>query len=232
MAVSRRARTARVFERALSGLGVLALGYWAWEVAGTRLHQRAQERRLESLKAQAEAPGPGGATRAVERTALVGRMEVPRLGLVAMVEEGVDQRTLRRAAGHLPGSALPGEAGNVVVAAHRDTFFRSLEHVRPGDALRFVTPGGEFRYVVVGIDVVEPSRTDVLAPGRGHEATLITCYPFAYVGPAPRRFVVRAVLVEPRARLASARPPAPRQRRLRANGRCRRSREATRAAGR
>ncbi len=181
--VAGRAGIARGLERALYGLGALALGSWAWEAAGARAHQRVLERRFESL-----------ATLPERRGGLVGRLEVPRLGLVAMVEEGVDQRTLRRAAGHLPGTALPGEAGNVVVAAHRDTFFRPLKDVRPGDALRFATPDGEFAYVVVSIDVVEPSRTDVLAASHGHEATLITCYPFSYVGPAPQRLVVRALL--------------------------------------
>jgi sortase A len=102
---------------------------------------------------------------------------------------------LRRAAGHLPGSALPGDAGNVVVAAHRDTFFRPLKDVRPGDALRFVTPDGAFDYVVVETEVVSPSRTDVLAPGSGRGATLITCYPFGFLGRAPHRFVVRAARV-------------------------------------
>jgi sortase A len=133
----------------------------------------------------------------VARTGLVGRLEIPRLGLAAIVEEGVDQRTLRHAAGHLPGTALPGEAGNVVVAGHRDTFFRPLRDVRAGDALRFVTPEGTFEYAVVALDVVSPTATDVLAQGPRAEATLITCYPFGYVGPAPQRFVVRAALAAP-----------------------------------
>jgi LPXTG-site transpeptidase (sortase) family protein len=134
----------------------------------------------------------------------VGRLQIARLGLVTIVEEGVDQGTLRRAAGHLPGTAFPGETGNVVVAAHRDTFFRPLNAIRPGDSLRFVTPDGEFRYVVFALDVVEPASTDVLEAGDGHQATLITCYPFGYVGPAPRRLVVRASLAETRARADGA----------------------------
>jgi sortase A len=211
VAVSTRARTARAFERALSGLGLVALGLWGWEVAGRHLHQREQNRRLEAMRAASAARPSGDATlREVARSGLVGRLEVARLGLVAVVEEGVDQSVLRRAAGHMPGTALPGEPGNVVVAAHRDTFFRSLQYVRTGDILLFVTPDGPFRYQVVGLDVVAPSRVDLLEPGDGHTATLITCYPFAYVGPAPQRFVVRARLTQPRTLLATEGGPAPR----------------------
>jgi sortase A len=179
---------------------VLALGFWAWEVVGAQLHFAAQDRRLQSLVAEA-LPDAGRdhaavATRAeMERSGLVGRLEIPRLGLTAIVEEGVDKRTLRRAAGHLPGTALPGEAGNVAIAAHRDTLFRPLKDVRPGDAVRFVTPDGTFEYEVVDTEVVTPSDTGVLAPAPRPEVTLITCYPFGFVGPAPHRFVVRAARV-------------------------------------
>jgi sortase A len=170
-------------------------------VIGARLHFAAQDRRLQSLVAES-APDRGhgwsAATRAeMERTGLIGRLEVPRLGLIVIVEEGVDGATLRRAAGHVPGTALPGEPGNVVVAAHRDTLFRPLKDARRGDAVRFVTPDGAFDYEVVKTEVVAPSHTDVLDPGSGREATLVTCYPFGFVGQAPRRFVVRAARVAP-----------------------------------
>jgi sortase A len=185
----------------LSGLAVLALGFCGWELGISYLHHVLGERRLASMAAgpaSALAPSVPVATRAeVARSGLVGRLEIPRLGLAAIVEEGVDQRTLRHAAGHLPGTALPGEAGNVVVAGHRDTFFRPLRDVRAGDTLRFVTPDGVFQYTVAALDVVPPTATDVVAQGSRAEATLITCYPFGYVGPAPQRFVVRAALAAP-----------------------------------
>jgi sortase A len=194
-----RTRTARALEHALSGFAALALGFWAWEVVGAQLHFAAQDRRLQSLAAAAEPALErrlAAATRAeIERTGLIGRLEVPRLNLAVIVEEGIDRGTLRRAAGHVPGTALPGEPGNVVVAAHRDTLFRPLKDVRPGDEVRFVTPDGWFEYEVVKTEVVAPSRTDVLAPGPEGEATLITCYPFGFVGPAPQRFVVRAARI-------------------------------------
>jgi sortase A len=183
----------RELERGLAGLGLVALSLWSWEVTDARIHHRAQERRLASLATA------GKRTRAEMATSgLIGRLEVPRLRLVAIVEEGADQHTLRRAVGHLPGTALPGEAGNLVVAAHRDTFFRALKDVRPGDRVRFVTPDGEFEYTVTSLDVVAPTETDVVAQGARPEATLITCYPFGFVGPAPQRFVVRAALSDSR----------------------------------
>lgn len=200
MAISKKpARTARALEHALSGFALLALGFWAWEVVGGQLHFAAQDRRLRSLAAQASPAverRPAAATRAeMERTGLIGRLEVPRLNLAVIVEEGVDHGTLRRAAGHVPGTALPGEPGNVAVAAHRDTLFRPLKDIRPGDEVRFVTPDGAFDYEVVKTEVVTPSRRDVLDPGSGGEATLITCYPFGFVGSAPQRFVVRAARI-------------------------------------
>jgi len=137
------------------------------------------------------------ATRAeIERTGLIGRLEIPRLQLAVVAEEGDDRSTLRRAAGHVPGTSLPGEPGNVVVAAHRDTLFRPLQDIRPRDQVRFVTPDGAFEYEVVRIEIVKPSRTEVLASGPEGEATLITCYPFGFVGPAPQRFVVRAARID------------------------------------
>jgi len=99
---------------------------------------------------------------------------------------------LRRAVGHLPGTALPGEPGNVVLAGHRDPFFRPLKDVRPGDAVELTTPQGRFEYTVEDTQVVEPGRTDLLDPAGRARLTLVTCYPFYLVGNAPDRFVVRA----------------------------------------
>lgn len=124
---------------------------------------------------------------------IIGRIEVPRLNVSAVVREGVDSKTLRRAAGHVPGTALPGDDGNVAVAAHRDTFFRGLRDVRESDRIRMVTPDGNFEYIVRSTQIVTPSDVQVLEPKDGkRELTLITCYPFNYVGHAPKRFIVKA----------------------------------------
>ena len=103
-------------------------------------------------------------------------------------------RTLRVAAGHVPGTALPGDAGNAAFAAHRDTFFRPLKDVREGDEIAVATPSGNYRYVVTAISIVEPEDLSVLSPTAESVLTLITCYPFDYVGSAPQRFIVQAEL--------------------------------------
>lgn len=122
----------------------------------------------------------------------VGRLRIPDLGVDGFVEHGETERVLRRAIGHLPGTALPGEGGNVVVAGHRDSFFRGLRSVAQGDTIEFTTPYGTHRYEVDGLQIVGPDDAAVLAPTDDERLTLITCYPFDYVGPAPRRFIVTA----------------------------------------
>jgi sortase A len=125
---------------------------------------------------------------------VVGRIEIPRLNLSTVVFEGADDDQLERGAGHLPGSALPGNRGNTVLAAHRDTFFRPLRSIRVGDRVKIHQPHGDSVYIVKAAWIVEPDQVDVLKPTAEPALTLITCYPFRYIGPAPERFVVRAVL--------------------------------------
>ena len=128
---------------------------------------------------------------------LLGRIEIPSIQLTVMMREGVDTTSLRKAAGHLPSSALPGKEGNVVVLGHRDTFFRPLRGIAQGDPIRVKTRSGSFQYVVDSIQVVEPEQSlafQEMMPAKS--LTLITCFPFDYVGPAPRRFVVRARMAE------------------------------------
>ena len=121
---------------------------------------------------------------------LIGRLEIPRLLFSAVVVEGVDKTTLRRAVGHIPGTALPGQAGNVGLAGHRDTFFRPLKDVKIKDEVDFSTLRGNFKYEVVSLTVVDPRDVGVLAPSGGNDLTLVTCYPFYFVGPAPKRWIV------------------------------------------
>jgi sortase A len=109
-----------------------------------------------------------------------------------VVAEGVAAATLRHAVGHVPGTALPWEEGNVALAGHRDTFLWPLRGVQVGDALSLVTPRGRFEYVVRSLEVVSPERSEVLAPTPAPMLTLVTCYPFSMVGRAPSRLVVRA----------------------------------------
>jgi sortase A len=130
---------------------------------------------------------PGAATHG-----LIGRIEIPSLQLSVMVMEGIGRTTLRRGIGHIPGTALPGQPGNVGLAGHRDTFLRPLKDLKANDVIRFSTPRGDFTYAVESLRIVAPDDTGVLAASGENVLTLVTCYPFYYVGPAPKRWIVRA----------------------------------------
>jgi sortase A len=132
---------------------------------------------------------------------LVGLLSVPRVGLSTAVVEGDDSKSLKLSAGHLPDTPWPWQPGNSAIAAHRDGRFRALRKIKVGDEVRLRTSHGELRYQVRELSIVEPDDLSVLAPHEKPTLTLITCYPFTYVGNAPQRFIVRAE------RLASA-PPA------------------------
>jgi sortase A len=127
---------------------------------------------------------------------VVGRLEIPRVGVSAMIEEGVGSRTLRVALGHLPGTPWPGQVGNVAIAGHRDTFFRPLRNIEINDEISLDTPGHNYHYRVSSTEVVDPHDVAVLKARHKDELTLITCYPFSYIGPAPKRFIVHAELAE------------------------------------
>jgi sortase A len=127
-----------------------------------------------------------------DNSRVVGRLEIPRIGLKSMIVEGVSQRTLALAVGHIPGTALPGQPGNVGIAGHRDTFFRGLRKILSGDSIILKTLDGTYAYLVQSCEVVGARETRVLANSSTPELTLVTCYPFSYVGPAPDRFIVHA----------------------------------------
>ncbi|MBZ5527605.1 MAG: class D sortase [Acidobacteriia bacterium] len=127
---------------------------------------------------------------------IVGQLEIPSVELRVVVIHGDSPEVLRRGAGHLPDSPLPGEWGNVAVAGHRDTFFRPLRQIRIGDVITLETNSGLYRYRVESTGVVPPGNVEVLRSSNRRELTLITCFPFDYIGPAPDRFIVRAVEVE------------------------------------
>jgi sortase A len=153
----------------------------------------------------ARSAGEGSRTRALaRRRGLVGRVEVPRLGIRAVIAEGTSRRVLSHAVGHVRWTPLPGEPGNVALTAHRDSYFRPLADVKRGDLVRVVTPDGTFRYRVTRTQVVPRRRVSVLRQDRGSGLTLVTCYPFRWIGPAPKRFVVTAV-PEPATELRAAR---------------------------
>ncbi|MGD0962608.1 MAG: class D sortase [Candidatus Acidiferrales bacterium] len=128
-------------------------------------------------------------------TSTVGMIEIPALGLATKVLEGSNANTLRLAVGHIPGTALPGPSGNVGLAGHRTTFFRSLRKIKVGDEIRFSTVAGAFKYRVVSLQIVLPNAIEVLNATQLPTLTLVTCYPFDFIGPAPQRLIVHAEMV-------------------------------------
>jgi sortase A len=125
----------------------------------------------------------------------VGELDIPHIGLSAIIAEGTSALVLSRAVGHLRDTALPGELGNVVLAGHRDTFFRRLGTLKTGDVIKVITPQGQYVYGVLFTRIVSPGDTWVLDPSEGRTLTLVTCYPFYFVGGAPMRFIVRASIL-------------------------------------
>jgi sortase A len=185
-------------ERLLLIVGIVLVGYYAYVSAESHLYQAYENRELDAILASAPKPAAGiASSRKVRRPAtgeVIGRVEIPRLDVSAIVRAGSDARTLQLAVGHIPGTALPGEHGNVGLAGHRDTFFRRLKNIKPDDRIRIVTPEGAFTYRVERTVVVQPNDVWVLEPTRSAILTLVTCYPFSYIGSAPQRFIVRAAL--------------------------------------
>jgi sortase A len=188
----RRGRLLRWSQRLLFMTGILALGYVGFIMLDARLYQESAKRSLASQIQVEKAPHAIQIAPAIKTGDVLGRLDIPRLGLSVAVLQGTSSRMLRLGAGHIGGTPLPGEAGNSAIAGHRDTFFRGLKDIRTSDEIQFQTATGQSRYQVDWAKVVEPNDTSVLAPSTQSELTLVTCYPFYYVGPAPNRFVVRA----------------------------------------
>jgi sortase A len=187
-----KARILSCVEGVLLACGLLAFGYCAFVMVQSRVFQRQQNQELDQLIQSRAIP----AIHRLPQGALVGRIEVKRLGLSVAVVEGTDEALLAKAAGHIEGTSLPGEDGNVAIAAHRDTFFRPLRNIRKNDIIGVTTPNGAYRYRVVEVGVVTPDTVSVLTSSGGQVLTLVTCYPFTFIGSAPDRFIVRAEEVE------------------------------------
>jgi sortase A len=189
-------------EAILLVVGVACLGYYAIVSIEARLYQEIENRELDMILSSAPtmstSPGESaspGATASVQpdRGSAIGRIEIPRLGVSAIIRAGSDAKTLQLAVGHIPGTALPGQIGNIGLAGHRDTFFRRLRDIRADDDIRVVTTSGTFTFKVDTTTVVSPKDTWVLDPTRTPTLTLVTCYPFTYIGSAPQRFIVHAI---------------------------------------
>ncbi len=197
----------QIIRIALLATGIGCLGVWSFTTLYSQYNQLYLSWRFEQERADSpEDPAPLPIVIAPHKSGhasipstprrpqsdVIGRVQVPRLHLTAMVEEGTDDETLGRAVGHVRGTALPGDSGNVGIAGHRDSFFRALKDLQRNDEIDFETTDGTFRYTVEQMSVVEPSDVQVLAPTDVKTLTIVTCFPFHYIGPAPRRFIVRA----------------------------------------
>jgi sortase A len=121
-------------------------------------------------------------------------LRIPRVGLEVPVLEGTDDLTMNRGAGHVTGTSLPGQPGNIAIAGHRDGFFRVLKDVVPGDTILLEQNHRTDRFIVRNLQVVQPADTSALRATAGNTLTLVTCYPFHFVGSAPRRYIVQASL--------------------------------------
>lgn len=183
---------AKWVERGLWAVGLVALLVPALFFLQARVYQAREKALFEhphSTRASVLAGNVG-------RSGVLGKLDIPRLHLSTMVREGTDDATLRVAVGHISETPLPWEPGNVALAGHRDTFFRSLERIRKNDLIRMTTLRGTSTYRVESFKIVDPEDVSVLDASAESVLTLVTCYPFVYVGSAPCRFIVRARRVQ------------------------------------
>jgi sortase A len=194
-------------------IGILALGYCGYAVLDANIYQGYQTQRFQRAREAkssshtdanvippAAVPSPMRVTSPSATNfgitgragSPLGQIEIPKIGLAVMILEGTDNRTLRRAVGHIPETALPGEPGNIAIAGHRDTFFRHLRDLEKNDEITLTTLDNRYRYRVDFSEVVGPNHTEVLEASDKAILTLVTCYPPSYIGPAPKRLIVRA----------------------------------------
>lgn len=203
-------------------VGVVLLGVWAAARLHSILGERQDRTRFEAQRAAERAPAPPPRatdppparrleegpvdvslwsdvrvkewkeSREADRRAPLALLRLPRLNIDVPVLEGTDDLTLNRGAGWIEGTARPGEAGNIGLSAHRDGFFRGLKDVTVGDEIVLETPRETARYAVTWTKIVDPDDVSVLEETGGPAVTLVTCYPFYFVGSAPQRFIVRA----------------------------------------
>lgn len=169
------------------------------EPASTRKAERKLLPSDSSYAAQGPAEPEAGmntpsATTSRRAGAALALLRIPTLQLEVPVLEGIDAVTLNSGVGRIPGTAFPGQPGNIGIAGHRDSFFQGLKGINKGDTIQLTFRQHTDTYIVDMIEITSPEDVSVLEPSAQPELTLVTCYPFSFIGPAPRRFVVRALL--------------------------------------
>jgi LPXTG-site transpeptidase (sortase) family protein len=188
----------------IAGLGLLTyvlIEYGSMYAGQKQLqHRWAQQNSLSPAAAPA-APADNGLT----------RLSIPRIALDAVIVEGISYRKLAVAPGHIPGTPAPGELGNSVISAHRDTFFRHIYELKKGDDVIVRRSGKTFTFTVTGKKITDPDDVSVMKPTQDAQLTLITCYPTYYIGPAPERLVIFAKLAPSPGKSAAASIAGPAQ---------------------
>jgi sortase A len=180
----------RSLEWTLLAIAIGCLGWYGWSTY--RIHERQRQANLEVERVLSDVRTDADVELPSRSDGFIGRLEIPRLHISAVVREGDGDEVLDYAVGYLPDTPAPWLPGNSALAAHRDRLFRPLERVRIGDDIRLSTTHGDFRYRVIQTLIVDPNDVWVLEPIPRVNLTLVTCYPFRYVGHAPRRFIVQA----------------------------------------
>ena len=180
--------------------GFAALAWVAITLLAAHFYQRDASAKLDqqihaATQLTPNSPAPGLPTPPPKEGDLLARVRIPRLGFEGAVLEGTTTPTLRLGVGHILGTPLPGQPGNIGIAGHRDTFFRCLKDLHTGDEIQIQTSTVTATYRIDSIQIVVPSDTAVLAPSAASTLTLVTCYPFHFLGPAPRRYIVHALLL-------------------------------------
>ncbi len=172
-----------MIQKLLFIVGIVCLSLYGFFTVQARNEQKALESQLYQPRHKPVSKGAGG--RVLKEGDLFGRIEIPRLSLAVMVMEGTSAKTLRLGAGHVAGTSL-------AIAAHRDSFFRPLKDIRIHDTIRLTTPDGSNEYRVTSLRIVKPNDSSVLEKEPPDTLTLITCHPFSFIGPAPKRLIVQA----------------------------------------
>lgn len=184
--------TRRVISLALVLIGIVLLGYVAGEYLGMYRSQKSLEAEWQRQAATMSVPGAP----TISPDQMLTRLEIPKIQVDAIVVEGASRRDLSEGPGHMKQTAQPGETGNAVITAHRDTFFRHIYELNKGDQIQVRRSGRLFTYEVTGRRIVLPEDISVIKPTTDAQLTLITCYPTYYIGPAPKRLVVFSKLVD------------------------------------
>jgi sortase A len=184
----------KTIEYLLLTVAIGCLGWYGWRMYEISRNQSAANEAVERTLANPALPGDDAPP---PLASVIGRLEIPRLHISAPIRTGDDENVLDAAVGYLPDTPLPWQPGNSALAAHRDRLFRPLEGIRVGDEIRLSTTHGDIQYEVSRTLIVNPNDVWVLDPSPDANLTLITCFPFTYVGHAPKRFVVQARKIDP-----------------------------------